>query len=57
MKKKKIALSKKLLLDKTVIAELQADQLNKMFGGATLGVRCTGETTARPTACSGRPCC
>ncbi|MCW3465553.1 class I lanthipeptide [Chitinophaga nivalis] len=46
MKKKKIAFSKKLFLDKVAIIELNQRQQQHMAGGRTVGVICiSGEET------------
>jgi hypothetical protein len=63
MKKKKIDLSKKLMLTKETIAELNAEQQFQVQGGAaTLVAICTTETrqisSCRATSpAPGRPCC
>jgi hypothetical protein len=64
MKKKKIDLSKKLMLSKEAIAQLNVDQQFQLQGGAavTLVAACTTDTrqisSCRATSpAPGRPCC
>ncbi|MGO4293029.1 class I lanthipeptide [Chitinophaga sp. RAB17] len=64
MKKKQIDLSKKLMLTKEPIAQLNADQQFQLQGGAgaTIGTICTVDTrqisSCRATSPgTGRPCC
>lgn len=65
MKKKKIDLSKKLMLSKEAIAQLNVDQQFQLQGGAavvTIATTCTTDTqlisSCRATSpAPGRPCC
>lgn len=64
MKKKKIDLSKKLMLNKEAIAQLNVDQQFQLQGGAaaTVATTCTTDTkqisSCRATSpAPGRPCC
>ncbi|HVI49291.1 MAG TPA: class I lanthipeptide [Chitinophaga sp.] len=50
MKKKKIALSKKLVLNKLTVAELQSSQQYALIGGATAVDPCP--YTRVPTICA-----
>ncbi|MBV8253006.1 MAG: class I lanthipeptide [Chitinophaga sp.] len=61
MKKKKIELSKKLVLSKETIAQLNADQQHQLMGGM-VSVRCTDDTLqisscVASSPAPGRPCC
>ncbi|MBV7530264.1 class I lanthipeptide [Chitinophaga sp. sic0106] len=63
MKKKKVDLSKKLMLGKETVAQLNAEQQYRINGGAaTLLATCTEDTrlisSCRATSPGpGRPCC
>ncbi|WP_143310574.1 class I lanthipeptide [Chitinophaga vietnamensis] len=62
MKKKKIDLSKKLLLNKSTVASLNTDQQQQLLGGFGVSVLCTDDTrqisSCRATSPgTGRPCC
>ncbi|HVI43535.1 MAG TPA: class I lanthipeptide [Chitinophaga sp.] len=61
MKKKKVALNQKLILNKTAIAALEASRQELLKGGATTNVICGTADTRRPTGCTaggpGHPCC